>query len=182
MILTDREIQIAIGTSQITISPAPTLDSYSSTSVDLRLGDRLSIFNDDLNCDALEQVIDPGKNYNAEKVIKKISSEIVIDVADGFVLRPGKFILGWTLETVNLPMTAKVAARIEGKSSLARLGLLIHFTAPTIHSGFNNLIRLEMINHGIVPIRLRRGMKICQLIFELTFGTPEKAFTALQTS
>jgi len=182
VILTDREIQIAIAKSQITISPAPTLDSYSSTSVDLCLGDRLSVFNDDINIDALEQVVDPGRNYNAEKLIKKISHETIIDINHGFVLQPGKFILGWTLETVNLPMTARIAARVEGKRSLARLGLLIHFTAPTIHCGFHNPIRLEMINHGVVPIRLRQGMKICQLIFELTFGTPEKAFTAVQTS
>ena len=182
MILTDREIQIAIEKLQISISPKPALDSYSSTSVDLCLGERLSVFNDDINSDALEQVIDPGRNYSAEKVIKRISTEIVIDANEGFVLKPGKFILGWTLETVNLPMTARVAARVEGKSSLARLGLLVHFTAPTIHSGFHNPIRLEMINHGVMPIRLRRGMKICQLIFELTFGTPEKAFTPVQTS
>ena len=95
---------------------------------------------------------------------------------------PHIFILGRTKEVVKLPPTSRVAARVEGKSSLARLGLIVHFTAPTIHSGFNNSIRLEIMNHGPLPVRLRAGMRICQLIFELTFGTPEKAFRAAQTS
>jgi len=71
VILTDREIQLAIGKSQIAISQAPALDFYSSTSVDLRLGDRLSVFNEGMNSDALEQVIDPGRNCNAENIIKR---------------------------------------------------------------------------------------------------------------
>jgi dCTP deaminase len=181
VILTDREIQLAIRKEQISILPIPSLDAYSSTSIDLRLGDRLTIFKDDINSGAIEHVIDPTRNYNAEREIKRLSDELIIG-SDGFILHPNKFILGWTLEKVTLPMMARVSARVEGKSSLARLGLLIHFTAPTIHSGFDNLIRLEIMNHGVVPIRLRKEMKICQLIFELTFGTPEKAFTPAQSS
>jgi len=61
-------------------------------------------------------------------------------------------------------------------SSLARLGLGVHVTAPTIHAGFDGHIRLEMVNHGKLPIRLRTGMRICQLIFEQTLGTPDKGY------
>ena len=68
---------------------------------------------------------------------------------------------------------ARVAARVEGKSSLARLGLAVHVTAPTIHAGFEGQSQLEVINHGRLPIRLRAGMAICQLIFEQTLGFPE---------
>jgi dCTP deaminase len=71
---------------------------------------------------------------------------------------------------------------VEGKSSLARLGLGVHITAPTIHSGFGNSIRLEIINHGAVPIRLRAGMRICQIVFELTLGTPQKGFQQIQSA
>ena len=71
----------------------------------------------------------------------------------------------------------RLAARVEGKSSLGRLGLGVHITAPTIHAGFNGRIRLEIINHGSLPIRLRAGMRICQLIFEQTLGTPEKGYS-----
>jgi dCTP deaminase len=143
VILTDREIQLALKKGQITVTPGP--------------------------------------DYNAERAIKQLTDEIVIEDS-GYVLHPGIFVLGRTKKIVSLPEEARIAARVEGRSSLARLGLLIHFTAPTIHSGFNNSIRLEIINLGVVPIRLRRGIRICQLIFELTFGTPEKAFAPIQTS
>jgi dCTP deaminase len=85
-------------------------------------------------------------------------------------------VLAWTKEYVNLVSYNRVAARVEGKSSLARFGLAIHVTAPTIHAGFDGHIRLEMVNHGKLPIRLRTGMRICQLIFEQTLGTPEKGY------
>jgi hypothetical protein len=77
---------------------------------------------------------------------------------------------------------SRLAARVEGKSSLARLGLGIHVTAPTIHSGFAYPIRLEILNHGHAPIRLRSGMKICQLIFEATLGTAQKGFSPVQSA
>jgi dCTP deaminase len=85
-------------------------------------------------------------------------------------------VLGWTKERVHLKSSARVAARVEGKSSLARLGLAVHVTAPTIHSGFNGQIQLEIINLGPLPIRLRADMAICQLIFEQTLGFPEKGY------
>jgi dCTP deaminase len=70
----------------------------------------------------------------------------------------------------------KYAARVEGKSSLSRIGLAIHITAPTIHAGYDGHIRLELVNNGPLPIRLRVGMPICQLIFEQTLGTPDKGY------
>ena len=73
--------------------------------------------------------------------------------------------------------TLRLAARVEGKSSLARLGLAVHVTAPTIHAGFDGHTQLEIINHGGVPIRLRTGMRIYQLIFEQTLGTPVKGYS-----
>ncbi|MGO9742550.1 MAG: dCTP deaminase [Roseiarcus sp.] len=181
MILTDREIQLGLSKQQIFIDPTPTQECYSSTSVDLRLVDRLNTF-DSFNPNAATEItIDPTKEYNAEREIKKHSKEYVIGI-DGFILNPNRFVLGWTLEKVHLPPSARIAARVEGKSSLARLGLLVHITAPTIHSGFDNLIRLELVNLGTIPIRLRKDMRICQLIFELTLGTPAKGFEAIQTS
>ena len=59
--------------------------------------------------------------------------------------------LGWTAEYVELPIDSRIAARVEGKSSLARLGLGVHITAPTIHAGFPGQIRLEIVNHGHLP-------------------------------
>jgi len=74
---------------------------------------------------------------------------------------------------VNLPIQDKApcyAARVEGKSSFARIGLLIHFTAPTIHAGFSGTITLELMNFGKNPIMLYRRMYVCQLIFEKVCG------------
>lgn len=181
MIFTDREIQLAIAKGQIGIEPEPALDAYSSTSVDLRLADRITVFKKELNTTAVKTEIDPVLGFQAETAIKEISDETPIG-PDGYLLIPRCLVLGWTLELVTLPTQSRLAARVEGKSSLARLGLGVHITAPTIHSGFENLIRLEMVNHGAVPIRLRAGMKICQLVFELTLGTSQKAFSAIQTA
>lgn len=182
MILTDREIQLSLDKKQIFIEPMPPVDHYSSTSVDLTLDPDLTIFNEGLEGDALENIIDPShKTFVAERTIAKISTRILIGES-GFVLTSKKLILGSTRERVELPIHSRLAARVEGKSSLARLGLGVHITAPTIHSGFGNPIRLEIINHGAVPIRLRAGMRICQLVFELTLGTSQKAFQQIQSA
>ncbi len=77
---------------------------------------------------------------------------------------------------MELPIQSRIAARVEGKSSLARLGLGIHVTAPTIHAGFKGEIQLEIAHHGTIPVRLTVGMKVCQLIFEMSLGTPEKGY------
>lgn len=77
---------------------------------------------------------------------------------------------------MDLRNDTRIAARVEGKSSLARIGLAVHITAPTIHAGFDGQIRLEIVNHGPLPILLKPGMRICQLIFEQTLGTPDKVY------
>lgn len=111
------------------------------------------------------------------QVIKSLSEERDIGPNDGYVLKGKHSILAWTRERVQLHEHGRVSARVEGKSSLARLGLAIHVTAPTIHCGFKApSIQLEIINHEPLPIRLRIGMPICQLIFEQTLGMPETAY------
>ena len=93
------------------------------------------------------------------------------------MLEPGRFILAWTHEEINLPHHTRIAARVEGKSSLARLAIGVHVTAPTIQAGFAGPLQLEMFNHGTARVELTPGMAICQLIFEMTFGTPEKGYS-----
>ena len=183
MILTDREIQIALQKDQIKIEPNPAVENYSSTSVDLTLDSHINEFKEDLtNDEGIETTIDPGhKNFVAERTLAKITTPVTIG-EQGYLLVPRKLILCWTRERVELPIPARLAARVEGKSSLARLGLGVHVTAPTIHSGFANPIRLEVLNHGHAPIRLRTGMRICQLIFETTLGTAQKGFKAIQSA
>jgi dCTP deaminase len=128
--------------------------------------------------DGLNLVIDPAApGYKFTRAISTVSTLKPVDLKDGYTLRKGTMILGWTAERVHLKSIARIAARVEGKSSLARLGLAIHVTAPTIHTGFEGQIQLELINHGPLPIRLRKGMPICQLIFEQTLGFPEVGYS-----
>ncbi|ARN80310.1 dCTP deaminase [Methylocystis bryophila] len=177
MILTDREIRTAIKRGVIVIDPPPSENAYSSTSVDLTLDHELTLFKDDIDGTGIEMILDPSnRRVDTEKALESITSKATIH-DDGYVLKSNKLVLAYTKEYVDLRIDTKYAARVEGKSSLARYGLSIHITAPTIHAGFDGRIRLEMLNHGPLPIRLRKGMPICQLIFEQTLGTPDKGYS-----
>lgn len=174
MILTDREIQISIERKLIQINPPPDELAYSSTSVDLTLDPSITCFKE--NPAFLPRAIDvTHKDYNYDAALAELSTTSSIP-STGFELPRRELVLGWTKEYINIPTDARLAARVEGKSSLARLGIGIHLTAPTIHAGFKGHIRLEIVNHGPIPIILKAGMRICQLIFELTLGTPESGY------
>jgi len=177
MILSNVEIQKAIDEGCLVIDPEPTPRTvttddpycpFGTTSVDLRLGDSISI---------------PGpgpfvydlRQGGIAKFLSRNSTHITLPTG-GYVLEPKVFVLGTTLERVSLPITQEkqvLAARIEGKSSFARCGLLVHFTAPTVHAGFEGRLTLEMINLGNSAILLLSGMPICQLILEMVSGGPQ---------
>jgi len=175
MILTDREIKIAIDRGLIRIDPPPDPDvAFTSTAVDLTLDPQIRVFKE--NPVGVVPIIDPSTpGFNSTDVISGLTDGRKISSA-GYQLEPKRLILAWTKEYVALSLVTRIAARVEGRSSLARLGLGVHVTAPTIHAGFEGPIQLEMINHGISPILLKPGMRICQLIFETTLGTPEKGY------
>ena len=84
----------------------------------------------------------PSYDYSKARRLQK---NIVLQ---GFFLKPRAFVLAWTREVIDLPVTSRIAARVEGKSSLARIGMGVHVTAPTIHSGFKGPIQLEIYNFG----------------------------------
>jgi dCTP deaminase len=175
LILTDREIQISLDRGLISIKPRPEEKAFTSSAVDLTLDPLIAIVTEPTP--ALENVIDPrAEGFDAEQIMKELSTEETIGSSKGFPLEPRKLALAWTREYIEMKTETRLAARVEGKSSLARLGLVVHMTAPTIHAGFEGRIRLEMINHGAVPIRLWPGMRICQLIFETTLGTAERGY------
>jgi dCTP deaminase len=175
LILTDREILISLDRQLITIEPRPEEVAFTSSAVDLRLDRIIWIVRDPTP--ALENVIDPrAEGFDAEQVMRELSTEEIINPRNGFPLIPKKLALAWTQEYIDMRTETRLAARVEGKSSLSRLGLVVHMTAPTIHAGFEGRIRLEIMNHGAVPIRLWPGMRICQLIFETTLGTAERGY------
>ena len=151
MVLTDREIQSAIHCGQIIISPAPGVDAYSSTSLDLTLSKSLRIWTTE-TVKGVEHIICPATDgYKFNDFAKKYSEFKELG-AEGYVVKPQEFVLGWTEENIELPTFARLAARVEGKSSLARLGIGIHITAPTIHAGFKGPIQLEICNHGLLRV------------------------------
>jgi len=177
MILGRCEIQKAINEGRIVIDPPPTQptlnnpvdDPFDSTSLNLHLGDTLSVpiegqpYAFDLHGSKLAEFL--KRNYKQEKIGE-----------GGYTLQPNRLVLGQTKERISLPKIPNkpcIAARVEGRSSFARCGLLVHFTAPTVHAGYGGTLTLEMISLGVAPIVLRPGIKICQLIFELVEGDIE---------
>jgi dCTP deaminase len=176
MVLTDREIQSAIENGQIKIDPLPNDPAaYSSTSLDLTLSKFLRIWRPTKVVGVDEIVCPATKGYSFHKFSQEYSDPHEIG-DQRYVLEPDSFVLGWTAETLDLPKHARLAARVEGKSSLARLGIGIHITAPTIHAGFKGPIQLESCNHGNLRVKVVPGMPVCQLIFEQTLGTPEQGY------
>jgi dCTP deaminase len=179
MILSNVEIQRAIDEKRLLIEPEPTPRQptgiagedcpYQTSSVDLRLGDQISYFKEGLPLD-----INLSRGGFA-RLFGPMSESQTISSGQPFVLRPNRLVLGRTLEKVSLPIVAdgqSLAARGEGKSSYSRCGLLVHFTAPTIHACFSGTITLELINLGPCNISLYPGTPICQLIVETVFGVP----------
>jgi dCTP deaminase len=142
--------------------------------MDLTLDPILNIFK--TGTPAIKKIIDPTiPDHNIDEILNEITVTETIG-EDGYQLPVRHLVLGWTAEYVELPIDSRIAARVEGKSSLARLGLGVHITAPTIHAGFPGQIRLEVVNHGHLPILLKPGMRICQLILEQTLGTPAAGY------
>ena len=190
MILSDREIQAALARNAFYIDPIPPAKAWSSTAIDLRLDNELRRWVAISN-GGVEAAISPGSaNFNYSQLAARHTE--IIDLTQPpryFDLDPKKLILGWTIEKIKLPHRSRIAGRVEGKSSLARLGLGVHVTAPTIHAGFGwdsgdpesigNPIQLEIWNIGEFTIRLVPGLPICQLIFEEVHGTPDKGYQGM---
>ncbi|WP_068402278.1 dCTP deaminase [Kribbia dieselivorans] len=151
MLLSDRDITAEIDAGRVSIDPwDPSMVQPSS--VDVRLDKYFRLFDNHKY-----QVIDPA----AEQ--PDLTRLVEVDAEDGFVLHPGEFVLGSTWEQFSLP--DDLAARVEGKSSLGRLGLLTHATAGFVDPGFSGHVTLELSNVATLPIMLWPGMKIGQLCF-----------------
>lgn len=175
MILTDREIKLSITKNQLGLDPLPNQEAFSSTAVDLTLDPKALVFKQEVQ-QGLN--IDPGvESYRYHSIINLLTDTVSTDPT--YSLEPHKLLLAWPKESLTLPTQSRLAARIEGKSALARLGIGIHITAPTIHAGFSGQLQLEIINHGPTDVVLRAGMRICQVIFEMTLGVPEKGYSGL---
>jgi dCTP deaminase len=180
MILSDRDIKRQIADGRIKVDPAPDYESQlGSTSLDLKLGAQFRVFKP-----TSTPYIDPRdpKTHNAHTTVVDVNSEEeqqpllphAPDGPRGFVLHPGEFVLGVTEEYIELP--DDVAGRLEGRSSLGRLGIVIHSTAGHFDPGFQGNVVLEITNIGVIPILLYPGMRFCQMVFDQVSSPVEVAY------
>jgi dCTP deaminase len=155
MLLSDRDIKASIAEGRLALEPYDA-GLVQPSSIDVRLDRYFRVFNN-----SRYTHIDPALQQD------DLTTPVEPDDDGPFVLHPGEFVLGSTLEVVTIP--DDLAARLEGKSSLGRLGLLTHSTAGFVDPGFSGHITLELSNVANLPITLWPGMKIGQLcIFRLT--------------
>ncbi len=151
MIFSDRTIKEAIADGRIEVDPY--LETYvQPSSIDLRVDRFFRVF---------ENHRYPHIDPKADQ--PDLTTQVEVDDGDSFVLHPGEFVLGSTFERVRLGND--VVARLEGKSSLGRLGLLIHSTAGFVDPGFNGYLTLELSNVANLPIAIYPEMKIGQISF-----------------
>jgi dCTP deaminase len=190
MILCDREIQEGLDRGQFVIHPRPELDCYSSTAVDLTLGALLDVWEiAEEQSLGIRPCFRPGSpEFDYVRIEREHTRTVDLRKRPerAYELERLQFVLGWTAESIYLPHQARLCARVEGKSSLARLRLGVHVTAPTIHAGFGFRegqrkqsgapLRLEMWNVGPLPIEVRKGMRICQLILEEVREVPTTGY------
>ena len=168
MLLSDRDIKAQINAERIRLEPYQA-DMIQPSSIDVRLDGFFRLFDNHKY-----PYIDPAEDQpDLTRLIETAAGE-------PFILHPGEFVLGSTYEKVTLP--DDVAARLEGKSSLGRLGLLTHSTAGFIDPGFTGHVTLELSNVATLPIKLWPGMKIGQLCFFRLSSPAERPYGSSEYS
>ncbi len=155
MVLSDKDIKLSLKRGEIKITPAPNLKTQlGSNSIDLRLGNVFRIFDH-----SKYAFIDPFKKNIGEDVTR----EVKIKENEPFIIQPGDFVLGTTIEYLEIP--DNLVGSLEGRSSIGRLGIVVHSTAASIECGFRGKITLELANMGKMPVALYFGMRICAVSF-----------------
>lgn len=171
MRLSDKDIEESLRKGQIGISPAPDSSMISGVSVDIRLGNEFRVFQDHT-----APYIDlSGPKDEMQKAMNAVmSEEIYIPDGEAFFLHPGELALAVTYESVTLP--DNIVGWLDGRSSLARLGLMVHVTAHRIDPGWSGQIVLEFYNSGKLPLALRPKMKIAALNFETMSSSADRPY------
>jgi len=168
MRLSDGDIIQAIEDKRIKLNPQPDVDSISGISVDLRLSNSFRVFSNN----SVSFLDLSGEREELNKNIDRVmSKEIVLENDEPLFIHPGELVLGSTLESVEIP--DDLVGWLDGRSSLARLGLMVHVTAGRIDPGWKGQVVLEFYNLGKMPLALRPEMIICALSFE-TLSSPAK--------
>src|SRR5918998_4480117 len=161
MILSDRDIRRALVDGRIRIDPAPDLDTQlGSVSVDFRLGTTFMVFEH-----SKHSFIDPRSPQSIGEAMRTIE----VSEDEAFIMQPGDFALASTMETLEL--ADDLLGRLEGRSSIARLGITVHSTAAVFEPGWVGTATMELSNLGRMPVALYPGMRICAFSFE-TVSSP----------
>ncbi|MFB6262970.1 MAG: dCTP deaminase [Bradymonadaceae bacterium] len=161
MVLSDRDIRRRLEAGDLTVEPIDDPDrQIQPASVDVRLGREFVVYK--LPHVACIDTDDPSTAHGYTETVE-------IDPDEGFTLHPGEFVLGSTQEWVDMP--DDLVARVEGRSSIGRLAVVVHATAGFIDPGFEGRITLELSNLGRVAVKLYPGMRISQLVFQ-TLSSP----------
>lgn len=167
MILSDRDIKKALKDGTIKISPKLNLKTQlGSCSVDLRLGDTFRVFEHSKNA-----YINPARrDYSNE-----ITREVKVKKDEHFIMQPGDFALAVTME--RLTIAPNLLGRLEGRSSLGRLGIVVHSTASIFEPGWDGQAVLELGNLGRIAVALYPGMRICAMTFEQLSSPAQVPYT-----
>src|SRR5881409_613607 len=168
MLLSDRDIRAQVASGRLRLEPYDP-DLLQPSSIDVRLDRYFRVFNNQQYTH-----IDPAQQQDDLTTVVEPKGD------DPFVLHPGEFVLGSTLEIVTLP--DDLAGRLEGKSSLGRLGLLTHSTAGFVDAGWSGNLTLELSNVANLPITIYYGMPIGQLSFMRMDGPVEHPYGSRDTS
>lgn len=161
MVLSDIDIKSEIDKGELVIDPYDE-DSIQPSSYDLHLSSKFVVF-DNHNTDIIDVKIKPNNTRMLDLKDK-----------DYFIIHPNNFVLSATVEKIKIPRY--LVSRIEGKSSIGRLGLIVHATAGYVDPGFEGTLTLEMFNLSSVPIKIYVGMKIAQLSFFEMKSPASKAY------
>ena len=165
MRLNDTEIEQHLKDGIIGVEPAPQANNISGVTLDIHLGNDFRVLQDH----AAPFIDISGSREAIEAAIQEVmSDEIVLKDDQAFFIHPGEFALAVTHESITLP--ADMVGWLDGRSSLARLGLMVHVTAHRIDPGWSGQIVLEFFNSGKLPLALRAGMKIGAISFEKLSG------------
>lgn len=159
-ILSDKTIKEYLEEGKIVIDPLKDEQQIQPSSVDMRLGDEFKVFKV-----IRKTYIDPKD----EEDIAEYMESSTVPEGEAFIIHPNEFALATTQEYVKVP--DDLVARVEGRSSMGRLGVTMHVTAGYVDPGFEGRITLEISNIGAMPVALYPGQRVCQLVFE-TMTTP----------
>ncbi len=168
MVLSDRTIRAEIEAGRLAFDPYDP-DLIQPSSVDVRVDRRFRVFHN-----ARYPYID------VRQPMDDLTELVTVEEDEPFILHPGEFVLGQTLERVRLP--DDIVGRLEGKSSLGRMGLLIHSTAGFVDSGFEGNLTLELSNVANLPITVYHGMPIGQVSFMRMDAPVERPYGSDETS